>query len=159
ASFFNHTFTAACAVAFAIFGIQFLKSPSLGRAIATGAMLGLVGLTRTSSAVLFAIPFSTNVILKWNGRLIVQALVGLALGGIPFLIGLLLYNQAITGNALLAPQMLYDGTNWWGLRGDSIKTIYYNIIELVDWTSAALLIVYFISFSYLLFCRRLTFVD
>jgi hypothetical protein len=159
ASFFSHVFTAACAVAFAIFGIQFLKSPTLGRAIATGAMLGLVGLTRTYSAVLFAIPFSTVVILKWNPRLIVQALVGLALGGIPFLIGLLLYNHAITGNALLAPQMLYDGAKWWGLSGDSIRGVYRNIIELVDWTSAPILTIYFISFVYLAMCRHLTFVD
>ena len=105
ASFFSHVFTAACAVTFAILGIQFLKLPTLGRAIATGAMLGLVGLTRTYSAVLFAIPFSTAVILRWNSRLIVQAMIGLALGGIPFLIGLLLYNHAITGNAC-APDAL-----------------------------------------------------
>jgi hypothetical protein len=84
ASFFSHMFTAACAVGFAIFGIQFFKSPTPGRAMATGAMLGLVGLTRTYSAVLFAIPFSINVILRWNPRLLVQALVGLA-GGFHFL--------------------------------------------------------------------------
>src|SRR5262249_32303138 len=116
-----------------------------------------VGLTRTYSAVLFAIPFSTDVILRWNPRLIVQALVGLALGGIPFLIGLLLYNHAITGNALLPPQALYDGKSW-GLSGASIR-IYHNMFELLDWTSAPILTIYFISFVYLAICRHLTFVD
>ena len=63
ASYYNHTLTACCAVAFALFGIRFLKSPTLGNAIASGATLGLMGLTRTYSAALFAIPFGINVLM------------------------------------------------------------------------------------------------
>jgi hypothetical protein len=168
ASFFNHTFTAVCAVAFSIFAIRFLKSATLWTAIATGAMLGLVGLTRTYSAALLAIPLSINVMLTRNSRLIAQALVGLGLGGGPFLAGLLLYNQAITGNALMAPQMLYDtelyGTGLWGFSTehaafDSIRRLGLNLIELAEWTSAPLLTVYFIFFGYLAICGRLKFVD
>jgi hypothetical protein len=54
--------------------------------------------------------------------------------------------------------MLYDGAKWWGLSGAGIR-IYSNIIELVDWTSAPILTIYFISFVYLGVCRHLTFVD
>src|SRR6185437_2799230 len=101
---------------------------------------------------------SINVMLTRNPRLIAQALVGLALGGTPFLTGLLLYNRAITGNALLSPQMLYDGTIWWGFSNYSAK-FGRNLIELAEWTSAPLLTVYLIFFGYLAICGRLKFVD
>jgi hypothetical protein len=76
------------------------------------------------------------------------AYLGRQIRGIPFLIGLLFYNDAITGNALLAPQMIYDGVGggvwrWWGLSDANVR-VYSNIIELVDWTSARILTIYFI---------------
>jgi hypothetical protein len=59
--------------------------------------------------------------------------------------------------------MLYDGVGgeawrWWGLSGADSR-VYRNIIELVDWTSAPILTIYFIPFVYLAICRHLTFVD
>jgi hypothetical protein len=159
ASFFNHSLTATCGVAFALLAIKFLKVPSMLTGIGSGATLGLLGLTRPNSAVLFALPFIINVLSARNRGLTIRAIISLALGGIPFATILLAYNWVVTGNALVMPQTLYDGAELWRISSYSIRRSAGYLVELAEWTSAPLLVIYFISFGYLAIQGRLNFFD
>jgi len=159
ASFFNHQFTATCGVAFALLAVKFFKMPRLLTAIGSGAALGLIGLIRPQAAVLFALPFLIKVLSARNRWLTIQATIGLALGVIPFAIILLAYDRAVTGNPLVMPQMLYDGTAVWRISFHSIARSAGYLVELAEWTSAPLLAIYVVSYGYLAIRKRLNFVD
>jgi hypothetical protein len=159
ASFFNHPLTATCGVAFALLATKFLRKPSLLTAISSGAALGLMGLTRPQATVLFALPFLIKVLSARNRWLTTRAIIGLGLGGFPFATILLAYDWAVTGNPLVMPQMLYDGTAVWGISFGSFARSAGYLVELAEWTSAPLLAIYFVSFSYSAVHGRLNFVD
>jgi 4-amino-4-deoxy-L-arabinose transferase-like glycosyltransferase len=159
ASLFNHPLAATCGVAFALLAIKFLETPSILTGIGSGAALGLIGLTRPQSAVLFALPFVIKVLSERDRGVTIRAIIGLGLGGIPFAIILLAYNWAVTGNPLVMPQMVYDGAGGWGISFDSITRSAGYVVELAEWTSAPLLVIYFISFAYLAIHGRLNFID
>lgn len=69
----------------------------LGWALATGAALGMLGITRPVSAAIVAVALAPAVVGSRRPWMRAAAIVA---GGLPFLIGLLWYQRAITGDPL-----------------------------------------------------------
>jgi hypothetical protein len=77
---------------------------------AAGALLGVGFLTREAASVLFALPLVARAIAtrRW------LALEWLIACGLPFVAIYLLYNDAVTGNALLLPRTIFDASDRFG---------------------------------------------
>jgi hypothetical protein len=99
ASYFSHVSVSLAALIFAYFGARFLASAKAIDAVLMGGALGVIGLTRYYSSVLF---FGSFLIFLLCTRRRKQLLVFLwiFLGAAPFLATLLFYQHAITGHAL-----------------------------------------------------------
>jgi hypothetical protein len=106
ASYFNHVLTAALGMAAILFAQTYLREGKARAAVFAGAMVGLIGITRTQDAAPFGLAIGASLLLTQGRR---AGLFWLGLGGAPFLAALGAYNGLITGNPLLPPQ------NW---RGD-----------------------------------------
>jgi hypothetical protein len=106
ASYFNHVLTAALGMAAVLFAQAYLRQGRARHAVLAGAMVGLIGITRTQDAAPFGLAIGASLVLTQGRRV---GLIWLGLGGAPFLAALGAYNGLITGNPLLPPQ------NW---RGD-----------------------------------------
>jgi hypothetical protein len=80
-----------------------------------GALLGLAFLSREIAGVLFGLPLGARLIAtrRWRG------LLDVVLYGLPFVLVYLLYNAALTGNALLPPRTLFDPADHFGF-GDGV---------------------------------------
>jgi hypothetical protein len=102
ASYFPHIATALFGAIFTLYGLRYLDDPRTPSALIVGSALGVVGMIRPYSAVLFAIPFGMEWLLR--RRYHFKTLVWIVVAGLPFVIGLLLYNRAITGNSFLFVQ-------------------------------------------------------
>jgi hypothetical protein len=101
ASYFPHIATAMFGAIFTLYGLRCLDSPKVSSALIVGSALGAAGTIRPYSAVLFAIPFGIEWLLRRHHY---KSVVWIAVAGLPFLVGLLAYNWAITGNPFLFVQ-------------------------------------------------------
>jgi hypothetical protein len=115
-SYFSHPFAALVGLAFADAASRYLERPALGPALAAGVALGILGVTRQLSAALWLAPFAAVLL----GRRSLPHLARLwplpAAAGV-FLAGLLLYNQAITGDPLMPPTVVDDPNQGLGFSG------------------------------------------
>ncbi len=98
ASYLSHGVAALAGLASIAFATHYLKSGKAIAALLAGVCLGYLGFTRPFNAVIFAVPIAVALLLT-PGRRVGHLLV--AAGGLPFLLALLAYNQAITGNPLV----------------------------------------------------------
>lgn len=155
-SYFSHAVTAFYGLAFAWSGFRYVEHGERRFALAAGVFIGLMGLTRTQNAVLFAAPFAITLAMTPGRR---AGLVWFGLGGAPFAAALMAYNAQITGSALLpvANARRTEPIGHLGLR--SIRETTRHFADLYIWTSPILLFGYIAAFFVGLSRRRLDFTD
>lgn len=156
ASYFAHGFAALAGLLFVLGGRKYLASLDLRWALAAGAALGVLGLTRTFNAAVFALPFVVALMMRparWRG------LVAFGLGGLPFLALLLAYNGAITGDPLIPVQSWVQGEPLGAPGASSSLFSVSRIVRLYLWTSPALVLGTVAAFVLLWRRRRLDFAD
>lgn len=169
ASFFNHVPAAAMIALFCLFAGDYMDRPTAMRGLLAGAMAGLLGLTRSADVPIVALPFAV-VFLRRAGWPHWRRLPWFLPGALPFLAALLLYNRAITGDALLPPTAwgypllhlgLY-GTTEWGATSSpllNLRMLLARLVDLSDWTSPVLLFGAPAAFAWLWRVGRLRFHD
>jgi hypothetical protein len=149
ASYFNHVFTLLCALAFALFGERFLDRGRAPDALLAGLCIGVLGFTRTQTAVPFVLAFLFMLAAKPDRRL---GVVWFGLGGLPLLGALLAYNAATTGHPLTPPQNVL-GEEPLGRPGVAALVMSLKrIVRLHAWTSPILL--YGAAAAFLVLARR-----
>ena len=153
ASYFPHTLTAFYAACLRSSDRATWRRAKSGPAIAAGAFIGLMGLTRAQNAAIFAAVFAIAIAMTPARR---KGLVWFGLGGAPFLAALLAYNVAITGNPLTGAAR----DEPFGAPGiTSFFSTLRRFAELVIWTSPVLLAGYLVAFIAALARRRVDFTD
>lgn len=149
ASHYSHAAVALAGLVFAYYGRRFLEAPRWGDALLAGMALGVAGLSRPHAAVLFMLPFAAAVGLRLSWRHAWRS-TGVALGGLPFLAVLLLYQYQVTGNALMpVVNWVYPGTEPIGLvNAHSSGNTFTSLRLLGEWTSPLLLAAYLLALAY-----------
>ena len=155
-SYFSHNLTALYGVVFAIFGLRYIARGEIWCAVAAGVCIGLMGLTRTQNAVIFASPFVIALAMTRGRR---KGLIWFGLGGAPFLVGLLAYNSAITGHPLLPVANLHGREPLGVPSTRSIRLTARRFGDLFVWTAPLLVVGYFIALVSTLSRRRIDFTD
>jgi hypothetical protein len=168
ASYFPHIASALFGTLFVLYGLRYLDNPTISSSLMVGAALGAVGVIRPYSAILFAAPFGIEWLLR--GRHQFKTVAWIIIAALPFLVGLLAYNWAVTGNPLLFVQH-------WGLPlerlgihprdgfGDEISLLdtslaaIYRLRELAIWTSPWLIVLYLVAGCQKVTSRNLRFYD
>ena len=158
ASYFSHVATALWGVFFALFGSRYLQTGEVRTAAAAGLFIGIVGFTRAFNAIILLTPFVATLVLTKNRR---SGLIWLTLGGAPFLMALLVFNHAVTGDALtMVSQWLGKEQRIIVLPNeDMIRLMIFRLKDLAAWTSPLLPIAYAFSFLYLGVRRWFSFGD
>lgn len=156
ASYFAHGFAALAAILFVLCGRRFLAGLDLRWALAAGACLGLLGVTRTFNAAVFAIPFVYALLIRperWKGA------VAFGIGGLPFLAILLSYNAAVTGSPFIPVQSWVQGEPLGAPGTASSLFSVSRIVRLYLWTSPMLLVGAALAFVFLWRRKALDFAD
>jgi hypothetical protein len=157
ASYFSHVSAALWGVLFALFGLRYLQTGDAWSAALAGVFVGLLGFTRAFNAAVFLVPFVAALLLTTNRR---TGLLWLAVGGVPFFVALLVFNKAITGNALTMIPMWFGNETSIGLpNADTIGLMVTRFDLLSVFTSPLLPLGYALAFPYLWARGRLSFVD
>ena len=157
-SFFSHGATALAAVLSALCVARYLRHGGWRWAVLAGVLAGCIGFTRILNAVVLLVPITTAMLLTPGRRLGVLAL---AAGGAPFLLAVLAYNEAITGNPLLfVPNWFKPGGETFGVFGvHTIMLTIDRVLRLGEWTSPILVAAAPAAFLLLAARGRLAFVD
>ena len=165
ASYVSHVPVSLAALLFAYFGARFLASAKAIDALLMGGAIGVIGLTRYYSSILFFGSFLL-FLLCTRPRKQLGVFLWIFLGAAPFFAVLLLYNHTITGHALQTvmqwgyPQYHYD------LQFPSIhvirhaaKVIKISAVELTEFSSPLLLLLYGVALAVKASKRSLQFYD
>lgn len=155
-SYFSHTLTAFCGVVFALFGLRYVERGEIWCAVVAGVCIGLMGLTRTQNAVIFSAPFAITLAMTPKRRM---GLVWFGLGGAPFLLALLAYNSAITGNPIVPVANVRQSEPIGSFGPRSIRETARHFADLYIWTSPLLVLGYIVALSTALARRRVDFTD
>lgn len=166
-SYFNHITAAAAGLLFCWAAVDFLNRPRLLTALLAGIALGAVGLIRPIDALLFALPFTIEFCWKAR-RMHYRRVPAVIIGGLPFLVVLLLYNHTLTGSILgfsgdHTPVRFgfhpvdEDGTIL--TPRDQLRHAAFRFLLLAEWTSPLLVLGYGPAFVWLAVRRRLNFLD
>ena len=153
-SYFAHSLTAFCGCVFALFGSRYIARGEVWSAVGAGVCIGLVGLTRPQNGAILMAAFAIALAMTPGRR---TGLIWFGLGGAPFLVALLAYNMAITGNPLMAAasdDKLF-GAPW----TQSIRLTEWRFERLVIWTSPVLVFGYIIAFLTAVGRRGVDFTD
>jgi hypothetical protein len=142
-SYFAHSLTALFGVAFVLFGSRYIERREIWCAIGAGACIGLMGLTRTQNAVIFALPFAAALAIRPDRR---SGLLWFGLGGAPFLVALLLFNGVVTGNPLIAVQNVTGNESFGAPSLLTVTLAFHRFAELFNWTSPVLVFGFAIAF-------------
>ena len=167
ASYFPHVSVSLAALVLAYFGVRFRASGKAIDALLMGGALGVIGLTRYYSSILFFGSLLIFVLCTRPPKRLLMFL-WICVGAVPCLSMLLLYNHAITGHAL-------QNTMQWGyvkLPTDSIgnfismafvrnavNQIIENSKDLISFSSFIILVLYVISLLVKASKRDLQFYD
>ena len=155
-SYFSHSLTALYGVVFALFGLRYIERGEIWCAVAAGACIGLMGLTRTQNAVIFIAPFAIALAMTQGRRL---GLFWFGLGGAPFLAALLAFNGAVTGDPLLPVQNWHKPERFGAPSVSTIKHTLRHFRQLYIWTSPVLLFGFIVAFVTALRRRGVDFTD
>jgi len=155
-SYFPHALTALYGLAFAWSGLRYIEQGEGWCAAAAGVFVGLMGLTRTQNAVIFAAPFAITLAMTRGRR---AGLLWFGLGGAPFAAALLAYNAAITGSPLIPVMNARRKQPIGHLSLRSIRETARHFADLYIWTSPILLFGYTAAFVAGLSRRRFDFID
>lgn len=168
ASYFPHISAALFGTIFTLYGLRYLDSPKISSALIVGSALGAVGTIRPYSAVLFAIPFGVEWLLRRHYDF--KTVVWIVVAGLPFLAGLLAYNWAITGNPLLFVQhwgypLIRLGIHPRDELGNELNLFDTSLIttqrlaEFALWTSPMLILLFLFAGYQKVISRTLRFYD
>ena len=138
-----------------------LASGSLLWALAGGAALGMIGLSRNLSAIAVGVPIGIAVLLSPHR---IRLIAGFALGCAPFGVALLWYQKTLTGSPFKSP--------YW-LAGRTVDHLYFDppsvlkglrlsverLMELSFWTSPVLLLLLAGALLIKARARKLNFID
>jgi hypothetical protein len=160
ASYFAHVSVAIFGLMFCAAAEIFRQTPGARAALAMGAAVGLIALSRPFDAVLFCVPYAVAIL--WRPRRAHFQLAPLAaIGALPFVVAALAYNAAVTGDPLLPvtnwgyPDLklgLLHAGNESGLAmslADRAQQALSRVYLLAEWTSPVFLILYGSSFAHL----------
>ena len=158
ASYFSHIACTLWGVLFSLFAVRYLRSGKPLHALCAGAFLGLLGITRPFNAVIFMLPFIVTLAALPRRR---NGLLPFILGGVPFAVALLAFNQAITGDPF---SMVQSWVNYGHepLGMPTVRSIYLRLtdfIRLNAFTSPLLVLGFVPAFVWLLRRRKLAFTD
>jgi hypothetical protein len=157
ASFFSHVACALWGVLFALFAVRYLQTGKYIFALLAGAFVGLLGLTRTFNAIIFIVPFIVTLGMSPRRRV---GFLPFMLGGLPFAVALLAFDQAITGNPFTPVQSWINQGE--PLGAPSAHALYIRLTEfarLSAFTSPLLVLGFIPAFIWLLRRRKLAFTD
>ncbi len=158
ASYFSHIACALWGVLFSLFAVRYLHSGKPLYALCAGAFLGLLGITRPFNAVIFMLPFIVTLAALPRRR---SGLLPFILGGAPFAVVLVAFNQAITGDPFTMVQSWVNhGHEPLGLP--TARSVYLRLtdfIRLNAFTSPLLVLGFVPSFVWLLRRHKLAFTD
>lgn len=156
ASFFSHNLAAFCGVLFALMGLRYVEKGDIWHALVAGACLGLMGLTRTHNAMIFAIPLVVTLAMTPSRR---TGLIWLGLAGLPFLLTLLAYNYQITSDPFTGVANHNESDALGALTSKTLWLTVSRFRELPVWTSPILVFGYVFTLSILTAKGRLDFTD
>jgi hypothetical protein len=156
ASYFSHSLTTLYGVVFVFFGLRYIARGEVWCAITAGACIGLMGLTRTQNAVIFATPFAIALAMTQGRR---AGLLWFGLGGTPFLVALLAFNGAVTGNPLVAVENWRQAEPLGAPSLGAIRYTLWHFVQLYIWTSPLLLFGFIVAFVTALRRRSVDFSD
>jgi hypothetical protein len=115
--------TALLAALWSLLAARCVLTPSKHGDLAAGALVGLAVHSRPLDGLLLAVVVGLAILIQARGSTPhppLPRLLRCGLGGLPFLIGLLAYNQAVTGDVTVLPyQLIFDGTPLFGF-GSSV---------------------------------------
>jgi hypothetical protein len=147
ASYFNMVPAATAGVLFCWAALEFFDRPTAVNALLIGVSLGALGLIRIYDVTIFSVAFAIGFICSGRRRHYALSPM-IVLGGMPFVVALLLYDHAITGSAFTLPEI-------WGSPGaelgfllidhhmrfsSEILIAVVNIFDLGRWTSPIFLV-------------------
>ena len=158
ASYFSHGAAGLAGILFALFAIRYLKTGRATAALLAGLFLGYLGFVRAFNAALFAIPFGITLLLTPKRRI---GALWFALAGAPFLIALLAYYAAVTGDPLTPVQDWYHpGAEPLGApNGTALVETARRLVRLHFWTSPVMLFAWAAALVQLARSGRLHFID
>lgn len=155
ASFFPHGAAALWGVCFAICGRRYLDRGGVMWALAAGAAIGALGLTRPFNAGIFAAPFVVALLATPMRRL---GLIWFGLGGAPLFLLFLGYNAAVTGSPFIPVQGWLQEEPF-GASSSAVMFTIWRTARLYLWTSPVLVLGWVAAIAYLAHRRRLAFTD
>jgi hypothetical protein len=169
ASYFSHIPTASFAILFVLCGVRFLSTSSALWATSAGAALGAVGLIRPFTVFSLLIPCAIEFLLRADRRHYLR-IPAVLLGGLPFLAGLLLYDNAVTGKPWLTVEtwalpLLHIGLHPVGANGDTVSfatttgMAFAQLVGLGKWTSPLLCLLYAVALPWKCWKHQIAFYD
>ena len=169
ASYFSHVPTALFAVLFVLCGVRFLRTGSCLWALLTGSALGMVGVIRPYTVFPLLIPCAIELLLRGDRRHYLRIPL-VIVGGLPFLAGLLLYDDAVTGTPLLTVEswalpQLHLGLHPIDEDGTTLSLVTTSrnalreLFELAEWTSPVLCLLYLVAGVWKCYRRQIAFYD
>ncbi len=168
ASYFMHVPAAAAGVLFCWAAVDFLDRPRPSRALLGGIALGALGLIRPEDVPLFALPFAAEFLWR-AGRRHYRSAPFVILGGLPFLVALMLYYHATFGSfvpdlAKFYPTLKFGlfPVNDYGMQQTPLDELHFaakRLLMLGLWTSPLLAIGSVAAFIRAAALKRLSFLD
>jgi hypothetical protein len=167
-SYFDVLPAAAMGLLFCWAAVNFLDHPRWSNALAAGLALGLLGLIRSQDVLLFGLPFAGQLLLR-AGRRHYRLVPVVILAGLPFLAALLFYNHTLYGTLIPSVNLEFRTVRF-GLFPvdeagnhltpfDELLYVAGRMVLLADWSSLLLPLGYGAAFGFVLYRRRLSFVD
>ncbi len=134
ASYFSHGLAGLFALLVVYLTVRHAETGSSKTALLAGVCLGVLGATRMYSAILIALPI-VFVVCRGGWKSVVRRGVWFAMGGLPFVAALMVYNEAVTGHPLVPVKSwgfpdpaLYPVVSLWtegGIQGGIKNTLSY----------------------------------
>jgi hypothetical protein len=141
ASYFSHTFCGAALLGATWFAAREDRRPAWVP-LAVGALIGWAVVARYFTGVVCGVPIAWWLLRPGAPRM--RTLAWLAVGGLPWLVALLAYNQAMTGDAWQLTTRPLTLSLWFAdgvvLRGADILAT--HVVRHLSWTPAVFIIAY-----------------
>jgi len=154
ASYFSHILCLLATVMFARMVDDYIETPQLKFGLLAGVSLGIIATSRYYTALLLFLPYFIVLIYQQGWRSL-RLFIFMAAGSVPFLIFLLWYNDAVTGN-------VFQPVTVWGYKSEGIgfvndhtllkgfEHVLRRMLMFAFWCSPVLLVLYFFFI-----CRKL----
>jgi hypothetical protein len=168
ASLFPHLLTAIAVIAIVRLHLAWQTSPQPRQKLATGALFGLLLLTRYEIFAITATLYAASRIIALRRRAL-RELTFVAAGGLPLAACFMAYNAIITGKPLRTPFAWASpggGFAFHAVGDNGLNTPFAALArtaqwtgELIDYTSAALLLLWSVALFAKIRARRLQYFD